>query len=175
MTVSQSVGDRLDAIIDELSELQVDVARTATDLEHEPGELDAIEERVRTMNQLQRKYGETLAEVLEFGAEAESGPVSSPSCSAPQIGSMTSSPPRQSRAVQAATVLSESRRRAATSLEKRTVAHLEGAGDDGSAGANSISQMASSGLKELIGFSFSLRPTPASPRQRLRRSPRVVS
>jgi DNA repair protein RecN (Recombination protein N) len=68
-----SLGEPTEALrllADELGELRVDLASRAADLDHEPGELDAIEERIRVLNQLRRKYGETLTEVLDFGDRA---------------------------------------------------------------------------------------------------------
>jgi len=63
-------ADRLRQATEALSELHVDLASAGSDLEHEPGELDALEERIQELNRLRRKYGETLAEVLAFGNEA---------------------------------------------------------------------------------------------------------
>jgi DNA repair protein RecN (Recombination protein N) len=121
----RGAGERLDAIIEELGELQVDLARTAADLEHEPGELDTVEERVHTMHQLQRKYGETLAEVLEFGAgaEARAGELTRLLSTADQLGAEVEAAGGKAR--DAAEDLSAARRKAAASLEKRTVAHLK--------------------------------------------------
>ncbi len=116
--------DRLGALIDELGELQVDLVRTATDLEHAPGELDRVEERVRTMNVLRRKYGETLQEVLSFGAAAEqrAAELTRLLSTAEQLGAELESATDLART--AAADLSSSRRLAASRLQKRAVGHL---------------------------------------------------
>ena len=71
--LDESLGElasRLEAVTADLGDLQVDIARIAADLDHQPGELDVLEERVSELGGLRRKYGETLAEVLEFGERA---------------------------------------------------------------------------------------------------------
>ncbi len=49
-------------------DLAADLARQAGDIEADPRALAAVEERLATLAGLQRKYGPTLAAVLDFGA-----------------------------------------------------------------------------------------------------------
>ena len=120
----RALSDRLGAISAELGELQVDVARTAADLEHEPGELDVVEERVRALNQLLRKYGETLDEVIQFGEDAQQR--------AAELTRLLSTADHldaeletaSSAAKGAAAALGVARRKAAAGLETRAMAHL---------------------------------------------------
>lgn len=59
------------ALSDGLSELSAEMAGVAADLEHDPAALEEVEERIRLLNELRRKYGETIADVVAFGDEAE--------------------------------------------------------------------------------------------------------
>jgi DNA repair protein RecN (Recombination protein N) len=52
-----------DVMVDEAAR---DVARYASKLEAEPGRLEAVEARLAEIDKLRRKYGKTVAEVLEF-------------------------------------------------------------------------------------------------------------
>ena len=63
-------SDRLEEISGALGELQMDLASIAAGLEHEPGELDTLEDRIQLLGNLRRKYGENLDEVLAFGDAA---------------------------------------------------------------------------------------------------------
>ena len=117
-------ADLLRALGDELSEIRLDLASRAADLDHEPGELDAIEDRIRVLNQLRRKYGETLAEVLDFGERAgrRAGELTELLETADELGA------KLERAIattaSAAAALTESRRVAADRLGERAVEHL---------------------------------------------------
>ncbi len=62
--------ERVDSLAAQLGELHLDLASAASALEHEPGELDDLEERIQQMGTLRRKYGESLSEVLSFGERA---------------------------------------------------------------------------------------------------------
>ncbi len=63
-------AERLVSLVDTLGEIQIDLAATAADLEHEPGELDSLEQRIQLLGVLRRKYGEGLEDVLAFGQKA---------------------------------------------------------------------------------------------------------
>ncbi|MCP3977536.1 MAG: AAA family ATPase [bacterium] len=60
------------AASDTLSELSAELAGIATGLDHDPDSLEIVEERIRAINALRRKYGDTVADVVAFGAAAES-------------------------------------------------------------------------------------------------------
>ncbi len=120
-----AVVERLDAISGTLAELHLDVASVATELEHEPGELDALEGRIQKLGELRRKYGDSLEEVLAFGATA--------AARAAELGDLLGTADQLSRdlevatdsAVAAAAELTEQRRKAAARLSKKAVAHLK--------------------------------------------------
>jgi len=56
---------------DALGELAAELAGIAAGLESDPGALDEIEKRIAEINDLRRKYGESVADVIAFGSEAE--------------------------------------------------------------------------------------------------------
>jgi len=73
--------ERLDPTLGFATELQEQIATAASELEHrlsshldhletDPRVLHELEERVNLINDLKRKYGRTLEDVLAFGAEA---------------------------------------------------------------------------------------------------------
>jgi DNA repair protein RecN (Recombination protein N) len=52
------------------ADLATEISRVAEDLEHEPEELEEVERRLALLGDLRRKYGETLADVLDYGEAA---------------------------------------------------------------------------------------------------------
>lgn len=72
-----SLDPSLEPLVDQASDLQAAVAelragvRAATEtLDHDPGELAELESRITVLNDLKRKYGADLAEVLDFADRA---------------------------------------------------------------------------------------------------------
>lgn len=63
-------ADALTRGVAELDDLAAGLQRYADDLDLEPGELAALEDRVSLFETLKRKYGPTLVAVLEFHAQA---------------------------------------------------------------------------------------------------------
>jgi DNA repair protein RecN (Recombination protein N) len=63
-------SDSLHRALAELEDLASGLQRYAEDLELEPGELANLEERVSLFETLKRKYGATIAAVIEFGDRA---------------------------------------------------------------------------------------------------------
>jgi len=59
------------ALSDAMSELGADLAAVASELDHDPAGLEAVESRIRLLSDLRRKYGDTIDEVIRFGEEAE--------------------------------------------------------------------------------------------------------
>ena len=117
--------DRLDAIASSLAELQLDLASLAADLEHEPGELDTLEERVQQLGKLRRKYGETLEEVLAFGAAAgqRAAELATLLGTANELAQELEAATKRAEA--AAAELTKQRKRAATRLAKEATGHLQ--------------------------------------------------
>ncbi len=56
---------------DAMSELSAEMSGVASTLEHDPRALEIAETRIKLLGDLRRKYGETIAEVMSFGEEAE--------------------------------------------------------------------------------------------------------
>lgn len=63
-------SDILHRALAEIDDLTGNLQSYAEELELEPGELATLEERVSLFETLKRKYGQTLAAVIEFGAKA---------------------------------------------------------------------------------------------------------
>jgi DNA repair protein RecN (Recombination protein N) len=93
-------------------------------LEDEPGRLERIEDRLAAIDKLKRKYGATLAAVIAYGAEvgAKVEELSSSEKTAEQIEKRVTQAGRDYRA--AAANLSNSRRKAADSLQTQVEAEL---------------------------------------------------
>jgi len=53
-----------------LRDLQSDLSHYADKLDNDPGRLQSLEERLNLIQSLRRKYGTTVADVLEFGEQA---------------------------------------------------------------------------------------------------------
>jgi DNA repair protein RecN (Recombination protein N) len=64
------LAERLAAASGEIAELVVDLRRAGDGVEHDPGALQAAEERAALLSGLRRKYGDTIDEVIGFGRQA---------------------------------------------------------------------------------------------------------
>lgn len=67
-----SMAQSASALQSEVNELSVRVARELDSMEFDPGELEAINARLDTLDSLKRKYGGTLEAVMESAAEFRS-------------------------------------------------------------------------------------------------------
>ena len=65
------IEQRLRGLAAELADVAGDLRDATESLEADPARLEAIRERRQLLSDLRRKYGATLADVLEFAAEAE--------------------------------------------------------------------------------------------------------
>jgi DNA repair protein RecN (Recombination protein N) len=63
----QEPAGRAAALAEEAADLAADLRRRGEEVEHDPGALDAAQQRLAVLTDLRRKYGETLDEVLAFG------------------------------------------------------------------------------------------------------------
>lgn len=63
-------AERIEEISLELQEIASDVGSTLDDLDFDPRQLDAIEERLDLLYKLKHKYGSTIEEILDFGEKA---------------------------------------------------------------------------------------------------------
>lgn len=66
------LADRLAGVVAELDDLAADLRSRAEGAEEDPERLAAIRERRQLLRDLRRKYGDSLADVRGFGAEARS-------------------------------------------------------------------------------------------------------
>ena len=67
-----AVGEQASEVAALVGELRTDVARAAAGLDDDPARLDEVEERMARLTELRRRYGDTLDEVLAFGASERS-------------------------------------------------------------------------------------------------------
>jgi DNA repair protein RecN (Recombination protein N) len=70
----RSLGELADLggqVAELLGELNAGISGVAADLDHDPGELEAVEDRLATLADLIRKYGDDLAAVLAFREKGE--------------------------------------------------------------------------------------------------------
>jgi DNA repair protein RecN (Recombination protein N) len=65
-----SAAQQLAAAKATIEDVDAEVREFAENVNAAPGRLEEIEDRLATLNRLKRKYGQTLAEVIAFGAEA---------------------------------------------------------------------------------------------------------
>lgn len=125
--VDESLGDlatRLNLIIENLGEVQLEVASIATGLEHDPAELDILETRIQLLGDLRRKYGETLDDVLAFGAQAANRAAELEDLLGQADDLATDLTEKTKAATQAANELTAHRTKAAQRLEAEATAHL---------------------------------------------------
>jgi DNA repair protein RecN (Recombination protein N) len=67
-----AIGETLLDVSTMLNDAAGDVAVLAASIEQDPGELDAVEERIALIGSLKRKYGATVGEIIAFGVRAGS-------------------------------------------------------------------------------------------------------
>ncbi|MEM8905075.1 MAG: DNA repair protein RecN [Actinomycetota bacterium] len=65
----EAIEARLTGLVAELDDLVTELRSTADDLTDDPAALAEVRERRQLLRELRRKYGETLADVVEFAAE----------------------------------------------------------------------------------------------------------
>lgn len=63
--------ERLEGLVSEFEELTADLRYYQEDLEFNPKRLNYVEERLELINNLKRKYGDTVEDVLHFRSEAQ--------------------------------------------------------------------------------------------------------
>lgn len=64
------LGDRLQSVAAELADIVAELRVAAEQLEDDPARQDAVRTRRQLLHDLRRKYGDTLAEVIDFHGEA---------------------------------------------------------------------------------------------------------
>lgn len=121
-------AERLEVLVGELAELQIDLASIAAGLEHEPAELERLESRIQLLGELRRKYGDDLGEILAFGEQAavRASEIHSLLQRSDQLGEELAACDAAARATAAA--LAKHRGKAARRIEKEATAHLRDLG-----------------------------------------------
>ena len=66
----QAVEQRAGALAADAADLAADLRTRSEGVEHDPAALEEVQQRLSVLGDLRRKYGETLDEVIEFGATA---------------------------------------------------------------------------------------------------------
>ncbi len=65
----QELSNRLEAAVAEVDDIGATIRQYQEGLEHDPKRLTALEERLDLINQLKRKYGSTIADVIKSGED----------------------------------------------------------------------------------------------------------
>jgi DNA repair protein RecN (Recombination protein N) len=157
-----------DTALVELEELGDNLRRYTDGLEIDPAALRAIEQRLDLLETLKRKYGNTLAEVLEFQAEAE-GKLAKIEGRGDELARLrTEIAAALKKRDLAAKKLSAKRRKAAPKLAKEVAAHLEELGFKRAGFSVELEKLEvpNSAGAEAADFMFS--PNPGEPAKPLR-------
>ncbi len=67
----ESIAGQAEELVGLVDELGGEVGRAGGNLDHDPGRLQTVEVQLARLGDLRRKYGDSLDEVLAYGAEAE--------------------------------------------------------------------------------------------------------
>ncbi len=122
---TQSIFERADGALATLSDLSLELRDYAENIEFNPRRLNFLEERIDLMNNLKRKYGSTLSEVLAF-AEKARGELDTITHASERIEELTA---RQNEVLtilaQKAQVLSDQRQQAAAALSQAIEQQLD--------------------------------------------------
>jgi DNA repair protein RecN (Recombination protein N) len=124
-------ASRLEELLNELADLQMDIASVAVGLEHEPGELEHLESRLHLLGELRRKYGDSLEEILQYGSQAENraADIHALLQRSAELGTELSE--CEATAKEAAAALTEHRMKAARRIENAATGHLRDLGMSG--------------------------------------------
>lgn len=161
------VADRLAAIAEGLGEISIDLAAAASDLEHEPGELDSLEGRIQQLGTLRRKYGDQLEDVLAFGRQAADRAAELQRLLGTADELATELVAVTQQATDAAAVLTEERKKTAKRVTKAATGHLQELGMTAplvslSFGAAELGPHGADRIELLFASDVSLTPGPAS-------------
>jgi DNA repair protein RecN (Recombination protein N) len=117
-------AERLRALELELADLARDVSRYAESVEADPARLAALEERLRGLERLQRKYGATEGEILAF-RDAAAGELAALGDTDARLDKLVAERAAEAEALaRDAGALSHARREAARALEREVEAAL---------------------------------------------------
>jgi DNA repair protein RecN (Recombination protein N) len=116
--------EELHSIEGRIGDVVMAVSSASQDLDIEPQELEDAEQRLNALNELRRKYGPTLADVLQFGARASqrAGELDDLLDRADSLAELIAG--ARARLASAGTALRDARAAAARQLSSRAMAHL---------------------------------------------------
>lgn len=152
----------------ELTELESSVQDYADDLETDPSELAQLDQRIHTIQTLKRKYGSSIAAILEFQADAESrlNKIENRGEEIARLQKLVKE--RRSQVDKLGKQLSKKRADAAPKLAKEVAAHLADLGFKRSVFEAQISPLAEPEKQGLEEIDFQFAPNPGEALKPLR-------
>ena len=126
--IDPTLGDLYERLTDTaaaLGEIQLELASMADDLEHDPNELEDLENRIQLLGALRRKYGDSLDEILNFGQAAQQRAAELRELLGTADELAVELERNVAAAEEAANLLTAQRRKSAQKLAKGAAAHLE--------------------------------------------------
>lgn len=160
---AHSLADALHRGLVEIDELASSLQRYVEDLEFEPGELAAMEERVSLFETLKRKYGGTVADVIAFGEKAGARLQKIESRGA-ELERLAAEIEKQRAAMlETGKKLAEKRSAAAPKLAKSVTAHLRDLGFKKSDFTVELAPLPAAGPHGLEHVEFVFAPNPGEP------------
>lgn len=152
----------------ELTELESSVQEYADDLETDPAELAQLDQRIHTIQTLKRKYGPTVAAILEFQQEAEQrlAKIENRGEELERLEKLVKD--RRAEVEKLGKQLSKKRADAAPKLAKEVATHLADLGFKRSVFETHLSPLAEPARQGLEEVDFQFAPNPGEPLKPLR-------
>lgn len=152
----------------ELTELENSVQEYADELETDPAELDRLDQRIHTIQTLKRKYGPTVAAILEFQQDAESklAKIENRGEELERLEKLVKD--RRTDVDKLGKILSKKRTEAAPKLAKEIASHLTDLGFKRSVFEAKLAPLATPAKQGLEEVDFQFAPNPGEPMKPLR-------
>ncbi len=152
----------------ELTELESSVQEYADDLETDPAELAQLDQRIHTIQTLKRKYGATVAAILDFQKDAEQklAKIENRGEELERLQALVKD--RRTDVEKLGKNLSKKRSEAAPKLAKEVAAHLTDLGFKRSVFEARLSSLPEPGRHGLEELDFQFAPNPGEPLKPLR-------
>ncbi|MES2735290.1 MAG: DNA repair protein RecN [Verrucomicrobiota bacterium] len=152
----------------ELTELESSVQEYADDLETDPAELAQLDQRIHTIQTLKRKYGPTVATILEFQQEAEQrlAKIENRGEELERLEKLVKD--RRAEVEKLGRQLSKKRAEAAPKLAKEVATHLADLGFKRSVFETHLSPLSEPARQGLEEVDFQFAPNPGEPLKPLR-------
>ena len=152
----------------ELTELESSVQDYAENLEIDAAELDKLESRIHTIQTLKRKYGRTIAEILEFLAETERKLAKMENRGEEMVNLQKLVKEREADVLKLGKQISKKRNDAAPKLAKEVASHLTDLGFKRSVFEAQLATLSSPERNGLEEVDFHFAPNPGEPSKPLR-------